>query len=76
MRNHGGVCWEDMGRMIGIRQEGAVTALCAINQLAVLSTWFRMKSIHYGAWRYPATKVSHMINCDDADGSTVEMFVL
>ena len=34
----------------------------AMNQLTVMNTWYRKKSMHYGTWIHPATKVSHMID--------------
>ena len=33
-----------------------------MNQLTVMNTWFRKKSIHYGTWRHPASEVSHIID--------------
>ena len=35
---------------------------CALNQLKVMNTWFQKKSIYYGTWMHPATKVFHMID--------------
>ena len=35
---------------------------CALNQLIVMNTWFQKKTVHYGTWMHPATKLSHMID--------------
>ena len=32
--------------------------LCAMNQLTVMNTWFKKKSVRYGTWTHPTTRVS------------------
>ena len=59
-------CWRDVVRKHGldVRNKAGEKLLqfCAMNQLTVMNTWFKKRSVRYGTWTYFATKVSHMID--------------
>ena len=59
-------CWRGIVGRHGLdeRNESGEELLqfCAMNQLTVMNTWFKKKSVRYGTWTHPATGVSHMID--------------
>ena len=51
-------CWR---RVVGRHSwRGTVTALCY--ESIVMNMWLKKKSVWYGTWNHPATRVSHMID--------------
>jgi len=41
--------------------EEELLQFCVMNQLTIMTTWFRKRSMHYGTWTHPAS--------DGEDGS-------